>query len=197
MKIIKLSETLNLVADNGQFYLMNEGKQIPLYEVKNPDEFIQLRMNSENLAVLKIADRTFMAERAITAKCHHLCASCIRCRATDAPVGCSKVKERLLDSTAQNKKSAVEQSKRIEKYAFIRAGYQSPEAFVVLSCKDYAFESNVRKGAAPNSSEVLKEKHGLAQFFDERIDFEQYLKWHGSASRKSGRDDVTPITKFA
>ena len=196
MKTFKLSATLNLVSDQGLFCLTQNGKQIPIIEVKDDAELVRIRLNNKNLTVLKIGNRTFVAEKAIEASCcRHLCASCKRCSAApDQDGGCQKIRDIMLDG-GMSKEATVKAAKRIEKYPFIRAGYQTNSAFLVFSCNQYVFESNVRKGDTPNSAEMLKIKHGLSQYFDERISFEHFLNWHRRASQIKG-DVVPSFTKY-
>lgn len=195
MKIYRLSKALNLVADNGRYYLQKSGaKNIPLEEVKTDKELVKLRMNTK-CTILKFADRTFYTTQPIGSDCHHLCGTCKRCSAAIDPKGCAKIRDPLINANAQSNPEIVDDSKRIEKYPFIRGGWQNDKDFIVLSCKNYEYESNVRKGPSPNSVEMLRIKHALSQFFDERMTFEQFLRWHGVSARRN-TESVEPFTRF-
>lgn len=194
---INPSQKILIDQDKKQFYILSNRKIIPLHEVSQQD-LISIRLKNPKVFVLKFGAKTFYSKdihlASATQTCEHLCASCARCIASEDPKrGCKKVFDPLV-SDMQDKRVAVEVSTRIEKYPFIKWGFQSDQTFIVSACSNYKFESNVPKIGRHNSEEIMKLKHGMAQFIDERISYDKFSKWHAKVRHK---EDVPPITKIS
>lgn len=125
--------------------------EYPLKEIAERD-IAKLRMSGKPVFLLKINGRYYRAF--ISKRLHllahdligdHMCKYCDKAIATsDECGGCQKVRDRDFNeclSADVTKRKAMQDSKRIEKYPFIKAGYESfgvnQETFMVAECDNY------------------------------------------------------------
>ena len=150
--------------DGTKTLTINHGSDTRFYELheSNADEIFHNRLKRIPTFVLKIDDSFWIAKisKYPDFRCssdkrinEHLCSSCARCRALISELGgCEKVRNLSVESyivLGNNWTEAVDMSKRIEKYPFIRYGYESiwtvTESFGVIDCDDYQHLSMVNR----------------------------------------------------
>ncbi len=125
--------------------------EYPLEEIAEKD-IVRLRMSGKPVFLLKLDGKYYRAfiSKHLHLLAHdligdHMCKYCDKAIATsDECGGCQKVRDREFNeciSQDVTKRKAMQDSKRIEKYSFIKAGYESfgvnQETFMVAECDNY------------------------------------------------------------
>ncbi len=121
----------------------------PLRKVEKK-EILQLRYSGRPGFILKLGDDLYYGDITADVRIYnnlenfekHMCATCNRCRAaSDNMGGCQKVRDILPDDSAMSKKKKIAEDKRIEKYDFVKIGYETfnckAEVLGIVKCTHY------------------------------------------------------------
>lgn len=158
-----------------------EGKEIicPLSEVNRQVIFMR-RIQNIPTFVLKVDEKLYVADIEYYYNMNnnaddklgqeHMCVDCMRCRALPEELGgCSKVRDCSIEAYSIEGNSysdAVDLSKRIEKYHFIKYGYEafgvSHEVFCVGKCDNY--EIIVGRHSIDNKT-AMNMKYSIDQYY--------------------------------
>ena len=150
------------------------------YELRKvtPKEIFYLRKVGKPGFVLKLGDELFYAE--VFWKIHlnfpinefedHLCGKCSKCRAVEDEFGgCKKVRDCSFENYMRSGSSewnSLDLSKRIEKYDFIKAGYEifnvKSEVFLVSECVKF---SQIRQRPPIGFEEKLRLQYSLEKLY--------------------------------
>ena len=189
----KLIEEITIIVQENENPV--ETKKTTVYPLREVDEkeLLLLRHSGEPGFVLKLGNHLFYAKirekmRLLSQEIlgSQICSSkgneCKRFSAADdCDGGCAKVRDIGYDSyqrEGRNTAQMLVKSKRIEKYAFVKKGYETfntvSDAFVVLECNRYEERPPRIK---PDMAEINEIKLTLANFvWNDEIDNREQVK---------------------
>ncbi len=138
--------------ENGKLKTMHETYQLRPITI---EQLLELREKGLPAFIYKRGDALYFAiipDYIRFLNCKHLCSSCQRVlHFSDKETGCPKIADRTSPFAIQK---YLLESKRIEKYDFIRAGFESifthVDSFIVTKCDNFVpvptegFKSNVK-----------------------------------------------------
>lgn len=158
---------------NHLLVISNSGEVVQKFRLAKitPEKLNLVRQSSKSFCIAKSEGKYVITEIPsnlclVNTLGPHLCNSCSHCYATSESYGgCSKVCDRHIDEhTDLPKPLAVEYSARLEKYDFIKKGFEtigctSCNAFIVLNCEHYVQDSARKRKKAFRDSVYIKTRN--------------------------------------
>ena len=152
-KEIQINAKCSILGTRALYIETKEGRQCYKFRRITEEELLKIRKSGIPSFILKVGKRlyytsvpkSFSINSNFTEIGRHMCAWCNRCRAIDESMGgCQKVSDCSIDvyqSEVGNLREAILMSKRIEKYDFVKYGFEtfnvSVEVLAVIKCKNY------------------------------------------------------------